>query len=259
LGNSYSHRRQDSRVVAKQDVEVGARERLSSGESNACVQLSMSPTNMQSGVPMKPTVFLLDDDPAWLATIMEGLTLLDIPSEAFYKGEDLIERFATANREELRGCVLLDMMMPDMNGEDVFRRLIGLGVRLPIAFLSSHVDTKKASKLAVEGAATYITKTDGQLFEEIQAMLARHADFLGRWAPFGDILSRVASLTPEEHQVFELSVINEKAEWIAGEMNCSVRTAFRTLAEVKEKLNVRTAAELVKANRDWKTASKMRP
>jgi FixJ family two-component response regulator len=208
---------------------------------------------------MREVVYLVDDDAKWSATICELLDSSGIEVRSFPSAADFLAFLGTVSVPALRGCVLLDMLMPETSGEALFRALLERGVRLPIAILSAHVDSKKVSKLSAEGAANYITKTDQELEQEVQKLLQRHRDFLPRFAGYADILRRIGTLTDDERAVFELSMENEKVEWIADKLQVSPRKAFRDKASLKEKLNVRTTAELVKAYHDWQTGLKLRP
>ena len=61
------------------------------------------------------------------------------------------------------------------------------------------------------------------------------------------VLSRIATLTPRERQVFELVVRGKSNKAVANVVGSTVRTVKAHRHRVMEKMNVRTLAELVSA------------
>jgi two-component system response regulator FixJ len=124
---------------------------------------------------MNKTVYLVDDSEQWLETIKERLDVEDIQSETYLSAVALIERLSDVDTATLRGCILLDMLMPDMDGEQAFRQLTRMGVHIPIAIVSSYVDGKRTAMLRQAGIADCISKTDRRLFERINDLLESDA------------------------------------------------------------------------------------
>jgi FixJ family two-component response regulator len=204
-------------------------------------------------------VYLIDDDVRWMNSIEEWLREHGMQIRKFASGAEFLYFLSNKNVDSLRGCVLLDMKMPEMEGDELFRKLLALGVRMPIAFLSSHVDSKKVSRLATEGAATYITKTDKELDKEVAKLLQRHRTFLLEYGKMGKILEMVESLDEKEHQVFLTTVKHPGAKLAADALGMSVRTYYRALEEVNRKLELRNLADLVNVYHQWQKAQTLRP
>lgn len=204
-------------------------------------------------------VYLVDDDTLWMNSIEEWLAEHGMRTRKFASAAEFLYFLSTMNIGRLRGCILLDMKMPEMEGDELFRKLIALGVRLPIAFLSSHVDSKKVSRLATEGAATYITKTDKELDKEVTKLLHRHREFLREFAKHEKILGMIESLDEKEHQVFLTTVKHPGAKLAADVLGMSLRTYYRVLEEVNRKLELRNLADLVNAFHEWQKAQSLRP
>jgi FixJ family two-component response regulator len=204
-------------------------------------------------------VYLVDDDAQWMNSIDEWLAEHGMRTRKYASAAEFLYFLSTVKIDRLRGCVLLDMKMPEMEGDELFRKLLAMGIRLPIAFLSSHVDSKKVSKLAIEGAATYITKTDKDLSKEVEKLLRRHRIFLVEFAKHQKILDRVEALDEKEHQVFLTTAKNPGAKLAAEALGVSLRTYYRVLEEVNSKLELRNLADLVSAYHEWQKAQAMRP
>lgn len=78
--------------------------------------------------------------------------------------------------EQARGTkvdlVLLDLTLPDMDGEEVLDALKAEH-GMPVAILSGHADGETSNRLTERGADAYVTKPfdAGELFELIEGLL----------------------------------------------------------------------------------------
>jgi two-component system KDP operon response regulator KdpE len=120
--------------------------------------------------PAQPSILAVDDEPQILealSTILEprGYRLRTAPN-----GPMALDAIS-AERPDV---VLLDLVMPGMNGVDVCRRLRSFS-RVPILVLSALTDERQKVKALDAGADDYITKPFGvdELLARIRAALRR--------------------------------------------------------------------------------------
>ncbi len=100
-------------------------------------------------------VLLVDDDPAHL-DILEAILGSDHDVSAVTGGEEAL-RFVRAERPHI---VLLDILMPDLNGYEVCRRLKALPetADIPVIFVTSRDADEDEARGLEYGAQDYITK-----------------------------------------------------------------------------------------------------
>lgn len=81
--------------------------------------------------------------------------------------------FLAALEASWRGCLVLDLRMPRMNGLALQQRLREMGVQLPIVFISGSVDISTATQAIKDGAVDFLQKPypQEQLLEAIQRAL----------------------------------------------------------------------------------------
>ena len=200
-------------------------------------------------------VHVVDDD----RDVRESLRLLirtaGLPVVTCASGPELLERIGPAHR----GCLVLDVRLPEMNGLELQQELAARGVRLPIVFISGHASVPMAVRAVNAGAFDFLEKPcdDRVLLERIRAALEldrrnrRHA--AGRQA----VERRLERLTPRERQVMEQMLLGRLNKVIAAELGLSVRTVEIHRARVLEKLEVHNASEMVRrvlsseSYRDW--------
>lgn len=116
-------------------------------------------------------ILVIEDDPAILAGLQASLerehyaVLTARDGEAGY-------RLATAEKVEL---ILLDLMLPKLNGEDVCRALRQKGVDTPILMLTSKADEIDKLLGFEAGADDYVTKPFSirELLARVRALLRR--------------------------------------------------------------------------------------
>lgn len=127
---------------------------------------------------MKPSakIMLIDDDESLHVLVKR---LMDDAGYTFcsaYGGEEGLRALA-AEKPDL---LLLDVMMPGMNGFDVCRQMREAGRRIPVVFLSAKGDIVDKSIGFKAGGDDYVVKpfSSDELMLRIEAHLRRHRDDL---------------------------------------------------------------------------------
>ena len=119
---------------------------------------------------MAPTILVVDDDPAiseMLTIVLESEGLNPVP---VMDGNDAVPAF----REHEPDLILLDLMLPGMNGVDICRT-IRRESAVPIVMLTAKTDTVDVVLGLESGADDYITKPfkPKELIARIRARLRR--------------------------------------------------------------------------------------
>ncbi|GIW24134.1 response regulator transcription factor [Meiothermus sp.] len=92
---------------------------------------------------MKPRVMLVEDEPALAAALQDNLEGEGYAVEVIPDGQAALERWAALNPD----LVVLDVMLPHLDGLQVCRKMRALGFSTPVLFLSA----KGAPEERVEG------------------------------------------------------------------------------------------------------------
>ena len=120
---------------------------------------------------MSSRILVVDDEPSITDAVATALTYegFDVRSESTGRGALAA---ATAFRPDL---IVLDVMLPDLDGLEVTRRLRADGLRTPVLFLTARDATEdKVSGLTV-GGDDYVTKpfSLAEVVARVQAVLRR--------------------------------------------------------------------------------------
>lgn len=162
---------------------------------------------------------------------------------------DSAASFLAALRDSMRGCLVLDVRMPEMSGLELQEKLDSLGCRLPIIFVTGHGDVPMAVGALQRGACDFIEKPflDADLLSRIRRALDLDNEIFARRQRNDAITHCLDQLTQREREVMQLVVAGKLNKQIADELNISMKTVEAHRARVMEKMGVRTLAELVKA------------
>ena len=149
--------------------------------------------------------------------------------------------------EDVLGCILLDVRIPEMSGPELQVRLNELGSTLPIIFVSGYTDIPVTVRALKAGADDFLTKpvTSGNLFGAIERAFSHHDTARGLRSRLEVIRAHIATLTPRERQVFQLIIGGNTNKQIGRALGASERTIKAHRHRVMEKMQVVTLAELV--------------
>lgn len=187
-------------------------------------------------VPNKPIkVMLIDDDPG----IHESLR--DLVEEEGYEfcgalsgkeGLPLLD-------QERPDLLLLDVMMPGMNGFDVCRQMRDEGRRIPVIFLTAKNDIVDKSTGFKAGADDYVTKPfiADELLLRIDAHVRRHRDDMQHALLHeADAAAEAAALArPDRVTVGDLEVLFDRYEVrLRGEVVSFTAKEFEILSLLAE-------------------------
>jgi len=189
-----------------------------------------------------PIVFVVDDD----VSVREALEAL-IGSEGFET-----ETFASAEAFLARprvftpNCLVLDVTLPDLNGLDLQKRLVGRD-DMPIIFITGYGDVPMTVQAMKAGAVEFLMKPfkDGVLLDAIQNAIGRSVTALRQESETQVLRSRCASLTPREREVMALVVSGLLNKQVGGELGISEITVKAHRGQVMRKMKANSLPDLV--------------
>jgi len=135
-----------------------------------------------------------------------------------------------------------------MTGLELQDRLLERRSPLPIVFITGHGDVPMAVNTMKKGALDFIQKPfkEDELLHLVERMLERAK---GAFADSQSAASRdalLAKLTSREAQVLERIVAGRLNKQIADDLGISIKTVEAHRANIMEKLNANTVADLLK-------------
>ena len=192
----------------------------------------------------QPTVYVVDDDEA----VRDSLRWLLDANGFSVRAYDSAEAFLQAWQPGQEGCLILDVRMPGMSGLALQDELIRRGVTIPIVFITGHGDVPMAVASMKKGAIDFLEKpfSDAELCAIVSSALERARNAQAEAAAERRSVELLARLTVREQQVLERIVAGRLNKQIADDLAISIKTVEAHRANIMEKLQARSMADLMK-------------
>lgn len=201
---------------------------------------------------MKKVQVLLVDDHAVVRagykTLLEAANDIQVIKEAS-SGEEACQHFAALAPE----VVIMDLNLPGIGGLEAIRRIIARDNKARILVFSMHDDPIFVEKAIEAGAYGYITKSSApEVMIDAVRQVASGNKFLDAKLAQSIALNKSAGrsdifacLTTREFEIFCLLSQGMSAQETASELALSYKTVANYTTQIKSKLGVNNASELV--------------
>jgi FixJ family two-component response regulator len=191
-----------------------------------------------------PTVFVVDDDPSVRRSIERVIQPTGFKVQTFQSAAE----FLRIGRPDGPACLVLDVRLPGLSGLDLQRELTNAGIDLPIIFITAHGDIPMTVRAMKGGAVEFLTKPfrPEHLLNAIRAAIERDRNMLKQRSEVAQVRSRYELLTPREREVFAFLVLGLLNKQIAGELATTERTIKFHRANIMQKMQAESVADLVR-------------
>ena len=209
----------------------------------------------------KNTILIVDDHPLvrkGIRSLLEQEADFEVAGEAASRGEVL-----DFLRKQLPGLILLDISLQGSDGIEVTKAIRCEFEKVPILIVSMHDEALYAERALRAGANGYIMKQEvaENVIKAIRQVLTgkiyvsdnmRQKVLRDLTQPSSDIKSSpIERLSDRELEVFRLIGEGRGTREIAESLHLSIKTIETYRAHIKDKLSIKTAAELARAAVNW--------
>jgi FixJ family two-component response regulator len=195
-------------------------------------------------IPKKGNIYVVDDDEAVRDSLQWLLEGKDYRVRCFDSAESFLSRY---DPREV-ACLLVDIRMPGISGLELQDRLIERKSPLPIVFITGHGDVPMAVTTMKKGAMDFIPKPfkEEELLGVVERMLDQAREAFADFQHAANRDALMGKLTARESQVLERIVAGRLNKQIADDLGISIKTVEAHRANIMEKLNANTVADLLK-------------
>ena len=150
--------------------------------------------------------------------------------------------------DSARGCLVLDLSMPGLNGLELQQALAERSSELPIIFLTGRGDIPASVQAMKRGAVDFLTKPvdADDLLAAIHRAFEKDRVLQREREARAEVASRFGALTPREREVLALVVAGRLNKQVAAELGTVEKTIKFHRANIMRKVGVRSVAELVR-------------
>lgn len=193
---------------------------------------------------LNETVFLVDDDPRVLRALVRLIESDGWTTRSYRSARE----FLAGHDTTVPGCLILDLLMPEMSGLDLQKELTRMGQYRPIIFLSGRGDVPSSVTAMKCGAVDFLTKpVDATaLLEAVRRATEHDLHQRAHANRVHDLAGRLAMLTVREREVLDGVVSGLLNKQIAGRLGIVEKTVKVHRARAVAKMGARSTAELVR-------------
>ena len=132
-------------------------------------------------------ILVVDDERAVRESLRRALELEGYDVELAADGQEALELLESESTQP--DALVLDVLMPEVDGLEVCRRLRRAGSRLPVLMLTARAEVENRVEGLDAGADDYVTKPFAleELLARLRALLRRTADGSGETLRFVDL------------------------------------------------------------------------
>ena len=192
------------------------------------------------------TVYLVDDDDAFRDSLEVLCESVGLEVECYDSADALLDRYDSAPMD---GCLVLDIRMPGMSGLELQDTLQERGSALPIIFMTGHGDVPMAVRAMKSGAVDFLSKpfSHQEMLDRIHRALETADERAAERQSHEHVQSCFDALTPREVEVMDLVVTGLANKVVANRLGISQRTVEIHRAQVMEKMQASSLADLVRS------------
>ena len=195
-------------------------------------------------IPKKGTVYVVDDDEAVRDSLQWLLEGKDYRVRCFDSAESFLSRY---DPREV-ACLIVDIRMGGMTGLELQDKLVERRSPRPIVFITGQGDVPMAVDTMKKGAMDFIQKPfkEDDLVSLVERMLDSARESFSDHQNAANRDALLSKLTGREAQVLERIVAGRLNKQIADDLGISIKTVEAHRANIMEKLNANTVADLLK-------------
>ncbi|WP_299201649.1 response regulator [uncultured Amphritea sp.] len=188
------------------------------------------------------TVFIVDDDDDFRDSMQWLLESDDLPVQSFASAREFLN-----NYKGDKGCLLLDVRMPEINGLALQQIMLERDIRLPIIVLSGHGDIPMAVTAMKNGAIDFLEKPfdDEVLIPLVQNALKKADEMFADRQLEEQVRKLYETLSRREREVMALVVSGKANREIAEELGISPKTVEVHRSRVMSKMRAESLPDLV--------------
>ena len=209
-------------------------------------------------------ILIAEDDPKLLKSLVHIFELNHYATDGVDNG---LDAFDYASSDEYDGIVL-DIMMPGMDGVTLLKNLRANGITTPALFLTAKTEIDQRIEGLDAGADDYLPKpfSTGELLARVRAMLRRKDNFTPDMLTFGALAlnrstyeltfgGRSQALSGKEFQVMEMLMQNPNAIVTAEQLithiwgwntNVDTSVVWVHISNIRKKLEALAATVTIK-------------
>jgi FixJ family two-component response regulator len=193
----------------------------------------------------KGTVLVVDDDPSVRRGVTRLLQSSGFAVQTFGSAQEYLTSSITPTPP---ACLVLDVMLPGLDGLGLQKELESRDDSIPIVFITGHGEISDSVKAMKRGAVDFLPKPfdDEDLLRAVGEALEQDSKRRVACDLAQSIRERVERLTPREYEVLGHVIAGQLNKQIGFALGIAEKTVKVHRGRMMEKMEVASVAELVR-------------
>ena len=198
-------------------------------------------------------VHIIDDDESLRLAVDSLLRSVGLQTRTYGAAREFLD----AKRDDVPGCLVLDVRLPGISGLDLQEQLSDHGIHMPAVLVTGHGDIPMSVRAMKAGAVDFLPKPfrDQDMLDAVMGAIARDRKRRSSDGEAAEVRNRFATLSPRERQVMMLVTAGKMNKQVAGDLELSEITVKIHRGSAMRKMGARTLADLVRMADALKTAN----
>lgn len=189
-------------------------------------------------------IFIVDDDASVRMALRAVLEDDGKTVEDFADCQSFLDRYRPGGE----ACLLLDAILPGMDGFTLLQHLSEAGHQMPLIMITGHGDVSMAVKAMKAGASDFIEKPIKriELLASVKRALERSRDGSKHAAWKETAAKQISGLTPRQRQIMKMILAGNPNKNIAADLGISQRTVETHRASIMRKTGAKSLPALAR-------------
>jgi FixJ family two-component response regulator len=191
-----------------------------------------------------PMIYVVDDDVSVRDALGNLFASVGLGASLF----DSTGAFLRATRADGPSCLVLDVRLPGVGGLEFQEHLGGLGIRIPIVFITAHGDVPMTARAMKAGAVEFLTKPfqKDELLAAVHHAVGRDRAVRAEENVLATLQARFDTLTVREREVLQQVTAGLSNKQIAAQLRVAEITIKVHRRQAMRKMLAGSLAELVR-------------
>jgi two-component system response regulator FixJ len=182
------------------------------------------------------TIFVIDDDSSIKDFLVTFFEMSGFQTKGFDSAKDYIDQL-----DDTPGCLVSDVLMPNMDGVELLEHLNKTGHLRPTIFITGNATIPMSIQSIKLGASDFIEKP----FKP-ESLLKKVNDAMKGFQKNLDVIDKFKDLTNKEQQAFMFMIKGHTNKMLAEELEISPSTVEKHRASVMKKMQADSVVSLSK-------------
>lgn len=185
----------------------------------------------------------MDDEPSMCQLLSKLCTNAGLENRVFHTPHEFLDHLDP----DCTGCLVMDVLIPEIDGPQLLDRVRSRGIEMPVIFMSGYTDVRTICNVMRDGALDFLQKPfdTSEFLNDVRKALALDLENRQHKQERARCKASLASLTEPEMAVLDMLITGMANKVIAAELGISEKTVEYRRSRIMQKFDVDSFSMLI--------------